>query len=130
TIGRAARNAEGRVLLYAYRQTKSMEKALAVTRARREKQQAYNQTHGITPTTISKKITGGVIDVLRSAKSKNLKTKLLKDQTAQPLDMVALEKKISQLKLKMKEHARDLEFEQAAKVRDEIKELSEMRLWL
>ena len=70
TIGRAARNQYGRVILYAYKSTKSMQKAMETTAYRREKQEAYNKKHGITPKTVEKKISGGVIEVLRGTKGK------------------------------------------------------------
>ena len=63
TIGRAARNAEGRVILYAYKITKSMQEAMETTKDRRVRQEQYNKEHGITPQTVLKKISGGVIDV-------------------------------------------------------------------
>ncbi len=125
TIGRAARNAEGRVILYAYKTTKSMERAIGETNRRREIQKAYNKAHGITPQTILKKVTGGIIDTLRGPKkaSKGKKIEKWDHLTIEEIDL-----KINELKLEMKEHARRLRFEEAAHLRDEIKKLTELKL--
>lgn len=126
TIGRAARNSEGRVILYAYNMTKSMEIAISTTDERRAKQEAYNKAHGITPKTIIKDITGGVIDALKR-KGGEKKEKLNFDENMNP---EKIDKMIQELKKRMKEASKDLRFEDAAKIRDEIKELSSMRLIL
>lgn len=129
TIGRAARNSEGRVILYGLRKTKSMEEAMRVTAERRTKQEEYNRKHGLTPTTIAKKVSGGVIEVLRGAKKTDKKgrTKAISDQMLSP---EAIDAKIKELKLMMKEAASALQFEEAARLRDEIKKLSELRFML
>ena len=128
TIGRAARNHEGRVIMYAYKTTPSMERAISETNRRRLIQEKYNAEHGITPTTISKKITGGVIDILRSAKTGKGKSKT----KVKELDFNAenLDKKIQELKKEMQEAVKDLRFEDAASIRDEIKSLNEARILL
>jgi excinuclease ABC subunit B len=126
TIGRAARNSEGRVILYSYKMTKSMEKAISETNRRRKIQMEYNEKHGITPQTISKKVSGGVIETLRGAKGKKSKSKVKKKSLE--LNTAELEARIAELKKEMKSAAKDLRFEEAAKLRDEIKELSELRL--
>ena len=124
TIGRAARNVQGKVLLYAYTITKSMEKAMEETRRRREIQQEHNERQGITPRTIDKKISGGIIETLRGAKKKKDSTKTVKNME---LTVLNLEKEIENLKKLMKEAGRELRFEDAIKYRNKIKELSEAR---
>ncbi|MEI8346713.1 MAG: excinuclease ABC subunit UvrB [Pseudomonadota bacterium] len=127
TIGRAARNSQGRVILYAYRTTPSMKEAMAETDRRRKVQEEYNRIHNITPQTIEKKISGGIIDTLRGAKQnagKKGKKVITEDLTLEMIDL-----KILELKKMMKEAARALRFEDAAKIRDEITELTEARLW-
>jgi excinuclease ABC subunit B len=124
TIGRAARNSEGRVFLYAHKMTKSMEKAIGETKRRREIQDQYNKDHGITPQTILKEVSGGVIETLRG----NKKKKRSKEAVKVELDPKALQERIADLKVEMKQAAKDLRFEDAAKIRDEIKELSEIYL--
>ena len=130
TIGRAARNSEGRVILYAYKTTKSMKEAIDTTAYRRQKQIEFNEKNGITPTTINKKISGGVIDMLRKSKDKKMTKKDGKKEVLEHLTIGAIDGKIEELKVKMKEASKSLEFEQAARIRDEIKELSKMRLML
>jgi excinuclease ABC subunit B len=128
TIGRAARNSEGRVILYGFRKTPSIEEAMKVTNERREKQMAYNEQHGITPTTVTKKISGGVIEVLRGAKKSDKKAR--KEIHEENLSPEAIDAKIKELKQMMKEAASALQFEEAARLRDEVKRLSELRFML
>ena len=125
TIGRAARNVEGRVILYADRMTGSMERALAETGRRREKQQAYNLEHGITPETVKKNI-GDIIAHVAS-----------KDQVTVEIDadrphMVGhnLRAYIEELEKKMRDAAANLEFEEAGRLRDEIRSLEAEELGL
>ena len=129
TIGRAARNSEGRVILYGFRKTPSIEEAMKVTQERREKQSAYNESHGLTPTTVNKKVSGGVIEVLRGTKKSDKKgrTKEIREENLSP---EAIDGKIKELKQMMKEAASALQFEEAARLRDEIKKLSELRFML
>ena len=129
TIGRAARNAEGRVILYAYKVTPSMHEAISTTKDRRKRQNEYNIDNGITPKTVIKDISGGVIETLRGTKGSRNKIKGKKQQF-DSLSAVDLDKRITELKQLMKESSRDLDFEQAAKYRDEIKELNQMRIVL
>ena len=129
TVGRAARNSNGRVIMYAYKTTRSMQEAIDTTADRRKRQEQYNLEHGITPTTVAKKITGGVIDILRKSKTKK-KTQTKKEKLEQDLSIDSIDAKIKELKIKMKEAAKQLEFEQAAQLRDQIKELSDLRLLL
>jgi excinuclease ABC subunit B len=126
TIGRAARNSEGRVILYANKITKSMDIAMSETKRRREIQAKHNTEHGITPTTISKSISGGVIETLRGTKKR--RTKITQSQV--DMDPKSIDKKIAKLKIDMKSLAKELRFEDAAKMRDEIKHLNELRLLL
>jgi excinuclease ABC subunit B len=142
TIGRAARNAQGRVILYADTITKSMQKAIDETNRRRKIQSDFNKAHGITPTTVKKRIAQGLGDVfdgrvteadlLDTILSDSIKGKVKKSK--KPSQVAALPKldellsEIEALKVKMKEHASRLEFEEAAKVRDEIKKLQILEL--
>lgn len=120
TIGRAARNANGTVIMYANKMTDSMNKAIDETKRRRTIQMAYNDEHGITPQTISKKIP----ELIRATKETddvdNTITKKLSGKKLTKKDKAAL---IEQLELEMKEAARALDFERAAELRDAIFEL-------
>lgn len=127
TIGRAARNAEGRVVLYAYKETESMKKAIGETKRRRKLQEAYNQEHGITPATIKKTVSGGVIETLRGTKKGKGEKKKVESEH---LSAESLDKRIEELKKLMKEASRELRFEDAAKIRDEIKTITDLRILL
>ena len=129
TIGRAARNSEGRVILYGHRKTPSILEAMKVTAERRVKQEAYNVAHNMTPKTVAKKVSGGVIEVLRGAKKSDKKARV-KENSEQSLTPEAIDAKIKELKQLMKEASSALQFEEAAKLRDEIKKLSELRFML
>ena len=124
TIGRAARNSEGRVLLYADKMTKSLEKALSETDRRRKAQTEYNIKHGITPTTISTRI--HALEELQKVEEK-IGKKEAKNTISDP---VKLAKYIENLRKEMKLAARNLEFEEAAKLRDQINVLEEAALEL
>ena len=123
TIGRAARNAKGKAILYAAHITRSMQAAMDETSRRREKQQAYNTAHGITPQTIRKKIT----DVMEGAHVaiKAKKAHRERDKEPMPADPKAAAKLIKQLEKEMLAHAKNLEFEQAAALRDRIKHIEQ-----
>ena len=123
TIGRAARNAKGKAILYAAHITRSMQAAMDETSRRREKQQAYNAAHGITPQTIRKKIT----DVMEGAHVaiKAKKAHRERDKEPMPTDPKAAAKLIRQLEKEMLTHAKNLEFEQAAALRDRIKHIEQ-----
>ncbi len=125
TIGRAARNLNGKAILYADTVTGSMKHAIDETERRRQKQIAFNEEHGITPKGISKAIT----DILEGAYSENRAQQSVLKQVAEDkakyntLSPEILMKKIKNLEEQMYQHARDLEFEEAARVRDEIKNI-------
>ncbi|MDV3459169.1 excinuclease ABC subunit UvrB [Sphingomonas sp. HF-S4] len=125
TIGRAARNVEGRVILYADRITGSMERALAETGRRREKQHAYNIEHGITPETIKRDI-GDIISHVSN------KDGVLVEIDADRPHMVGhnLRAYIEELEKKMRDAAANLEFEEAGRLRDEIRGLEQEELGL
>lgn len=129
TIGRAARNSEGRVILYGFKKTRSILEAMKVTEERRQKQIEYNEKHGMVPKTVNKKVSGGVIEVLRGAKKSDKKARV-KEISTQSLSPEAIDDKIKELKQQMKEASSALQFEEAAKLRDEIKKLSELRFML
>ena len=133
TIGRAARNSESKVILYADRRTGSMDRAIGETDRRRAKQVAYNEEHNITPLTIKR----GVSDILEQVMEKQAKARSPgawrggkgsgkpkgmrdQDQAGYGGNVIAV---IADLEKRMREAAADLEFEEAARLRDEIKKL-------
>lgn len=115
TIGRAARNAEGKVILYADRMTGSIEAALEEINRRREKQIKYNTEHGITPKTIKKSIASSLKEMTEGD--------FIKDDSKEVEDLKNIDKKLKEYNRKMKEAAQNLEFEEAMVYRDKIKEL-------
>lgn len=120
TVGRAARNAEGHVIMYADNITDSMERTISETKRRRSLQKAYNEAHGITPTTIKK----AVRDLIAISKALDEDEKgLLKD--TESMSKAEIEKMIRELSKKMRAAATELNFEDAAKYRDKIAELRE-----
>ena len=131
TIGRAARNINGRAILYADQVTKSMQKAIDETTRRRDKQEAYNTEHNISPKTVSKNIA----DVMEGARSQEYVKKKVAGKGKKQSDLVLVPKSskemgklLIELEKKMLKHAEDLEFEEAAKVRDQLEQLRDQEL--
>jgi len=122
TIGRAARNVDGRVILYADRITGSMERAMAETERRREKQQAYNLENGITPESVKRDIQ----DILASPYESREMDRLTRPgvaEAAKPFVGSNFQAALKDLETRMREAASNLEFEEAARLRDEIKKM-------
>ena len=127
TIGRAARNLNGKAILYGDRITDSMAKAIGETERRRAKQQAYNEANGIVPQGLNKKI-GDILQIgqpVNRAKSKGKGKAVDGGAQLQNLTPKALDQRIRDLEAQMYTHAQNLEFEQAAALRDEIHQLRE-----
>ena len=123
TFGRASRNSEGLVILYADRITNSMRTAMDETARRRLKQIEYNKEHGITPQTISKSL-DNMLGTLYSTKSSGEKVKFAAEEMAEyGLDPVKMEKMVRKLENEMRKYASELEFEKAAELRDRIQVL-------
>lgn len=120
TIGRAARNSEGHVIMYADKITDSMEAAISETKRRRAIQQAYNEANGITPTTI-KKAVRDLISIGVEEKADNTM-----DRQPEDMDREELEKHIAKVKTKMEKAAAELNFELAAEYRDQLIEMKKM----
>ncbi len=132
TVGRAARNLNGRAILYADRITGSMERAIAETDRRRAKQQAHNLEHGIIPTGVEK----SVQDIMEGARRMPTKGRAKGKKVAEPklaygadvlnLSPAALARKLKQMETQMHEHAKNLEFEEAAALRDEVAQIKQL----
>ncbi len=122
TIGRAARNANGRVILYADKITESMRAALDETERRRAKQMAYNAEHGITPKTVSKAVFAEVGDVQEKTDKAR---KFVYDKSGGVMDAPSIRREIKKLTQQMHRAAEDLEFEHAAELRDAIHKLED-----
>ena len=120
TIGRAARNANGRVIMYADNMTRSMKKAIDETNRRREIQMAYNEEHGITPQTIIKDIRDSI-----SAKKEVIEDETLELEEVSNITDDNIEEHLAELEQEMFSAAEKFEFERAAKLRDTIAELKE-----
>ncbi|TCP09660.1 excinuclease ABC subunit UvrB [Caldimonas thermodepolymerans] len=120
TIGRAARNANGKAILYADRITDSMRRAIEETERRRAKQLAYNQAHGITPRTVQKQVKELIDGVYSQDASRGAARAAEEVARVEALSEKDLGKRIKQLEKQMLEYARNLEFEKAARVRDQL----------
>ena len=121
TIGRAARNAEGHVIMYADKITESMEKAISETERRRKIQQEYNDEHGITPQTI-KKAVRDLISISKAAEPGDASGKLKVDYES--MSIKELEKVKTQVEKNMRKAAAELNFEEAAQLRDKMIEIN------
>ncbi len=141
TIGRAARNSEGRVILYADKMTGSMQYAIDETNRRRDYQSAYNKEHGITPTTIKRAVSKGFDKMIEADKgeddihglgAKQYGKRYGMEENVQEIlkNPSSVAKHLEKLKTQMHKAAADLEFEQAAKIRDQIKNLEAAELGL
>jgi excinuclease ABC subunit B len=132
TIGRAARNVNGKAILYADTVTGSMRRAMDETERRREKQMAFNEEHGVTPVSVKKAVT----DILEGALGAGRSATRSFDRVAEELVEYGrltpeqLQKQVRQLEQQMYRHARDLEFEEAARLRDKIHHLQAGNLGL
>ena len=125
TIGRAARNVDGRAILYADRITDSMRRAIDETERRRAKQIAFNAEHGITPRSVVKQVRDLIDGVYSEKASKAAAQQDMQRSWAEAMSEKDLAKEIKRLEKSMLEHAKNLEFEQAARVRDQLAALHE-----
>ena len=125
TIGRAARNVNGRVILYADKMTNSIERALSETKRRREKQMAFNEAHGIVPQTIQKQVP----DILSTLTDMDYTNTEIEEKTIQ-IPEKEFEKHIEKLEKQMKKAAEDLDFETAIRLRDEINFIRSQKMGL
>ena len=124
TIGRAARNACGRVIMYADKITESMDCAITETKRRREIQMAYNKEHNIGPKTIKKPIENNLLQLVSSYR--NLEDIVAEEMVEMNLDISDIPKLIQKLEKDMHSAARVLDFERAAEIRNQLKKLREM----
>jgi len=125
TFGRAARNAGGRAILYAERETESMKRALRETERRRKLQEAYNRKHGITPESVRKAIP----DILRSIYEADYVTvPLAAEEPEEYVSLLEIPRLLGRLRREMREAASRLDFEEAAVLRDRIRKLEEREL--
>jgi excinuclease ABC subunit B len=125
TIGRAARNVEGRAILYADQMTESMKKAIGETDRRRARQVAHNEAHGITPRSIVKRVRDLIDGVYSEKASKEQEKQELQRAMVEDMSEKDVAKEIKRLEKLMLEHARNLEFEKAARIRDQLALLKE-----
>jgi len=130
TFGRAARNAGGRVILYADKVTDSMAAAMGETERRREKQQEYNREHGITPTTIRKKVDNLFGELAGHGEKEGTVALAAEDGVDYGADQKTLNRTVKRLEREMREAAKELEFERAAELRDRIARIRERMLEL
>jgi len=124
TVGRAARNLDGRVIMYADRITGSMERAIGETERRRVRQRAYNEAHGITPATIRKNVT----DIMEGAYQGDTDMSRVTAKVDRTLIGANLQAHLEGLRKEMLKAAENLEFEEAARIRDEVRRLEAVDL--
>ena len=122
TIGRAARNADGQVIMYADNMTRSMQSPISETNRRRQIQEAYNEEHGIIPQTIKKDIRDLIVATKTAAKNEEF----FKEKDPESMSKDELEKTIAKVEKEMKKAARDLQFERAAELRDTLIKLKQI----
>jgi excinuclease ABC subunit B len=127
TIGRAARNVNGTVIMYAEERTESMRRAIDETNRRRAVQQAYNVDHGITPQTIQKAISGSLVE---SVEADYVDVTRIAEDAEDYIPITEIPRRIAKLRKEMREAAAELEFERAADLRDQIQRLQERELAL
>ena len=132
TIGRAARNINGKAILYADKITGSMQRAIDETNRRRQKQMDFNQEHGITPQSVTKSVTEILEGAYPGSPGTAKRFAKVAEETLnyQSLSPQQLKQKVEQLEQQMYRHARDLEFEEAARIRDQLRQLQEGELGL
>ena len=123
TVGRAARNSEGHVIMYADKITDSMRVAIEETERRRQIQQTYNEEHGITPTTI-KKAVRDLIAISKAVEEKDARFK----KDPESMDVKELNKLVKELEKKMRQAAVELNFEEAARLRDRMMDIKKILL--
>jgi excinuclease ABC subunit B len=126
TFGRAARNEQGRVIMYADRRTKAMQQAIEETERRRQLQMEHNRRHNITPQTIKKSWNNPLHLVGEEAKAKKAAAAVAEEEAVYSEDPKAIAQKIQKLERSMRQKAQNLEFEQAAELRDRIATLREV----
>jgi excinuclease ABC subunit B len=126
TSGRAARNLEGKVIMYADTITRSMQQTIDETNRRREKQLQYNEKHGITPTQIVRTSKSMMAGKHKKAYAEPEQLNVAADPVVQYMDKKALEKAIEKNKLSMENAAKELNFKEAARLRDEMFALQEL----
>ena len=126
TAGRAARNLAGRAILYADRMTDSIRRTVDETRRRRAQQESYNQEHGIEPRTILRDIHSPLIAMANLDYPKDIRPQLLE---VADRDELPLAERIAKLEKAMREAAKRLEFEEAAELRDKLRELRELQVY-
>ena len=134
TAGRAARNVNGRVIMYADQVTESMRRTMAETERRRNKQMAYNEAHGITPMTVTKSreeiiSQSAVLDIRKASKAyvEPEKASAAADPVVQVMDRAQLDKAVDKTRKAMLAAAREMQFLEAARLRDELQELEQLR---
>jgi excinuclease ABC subunit B len=125
TVGRAARNVNGKAIMYADTVTKSMQKTIDETNYRRDKQMAYNKKHKLTPTALNKSLDSALAKNSVATHAQELEARKVAEEVNRYLTKPEIEKKIREVRKAMEQAAKSLDFIEAAKYRDEIKSLQE-----